>query len=202
LATDIFEPFKLDNYTFGDCSVRAYDRRDTATYPDDFLLQLYRAMKASGTLSVTFCGMTDLSAPAICAYLSTRSPLLLMFADDTVIGFSFPAFWVGSKSAEQSMCIGYTAFKQAWGMPELAVCMMLTAIYYFSEFNLRSICGQRYAFNHLTAKFLQQFGVRETGYLPDFLLYDGKLVECRLSNLSRSDFEQYVSRTLLECANP
>jgi hypothetical protein len=124
-----------------------------------------------------------------------------MFADDTVIGLSFPAFWIGSKDkdSERSMIMGYTSFRQAYRTPELVVCMMLTGIYYFNEFDLLSISGQRFAFNRLSPRFLAQFGVRDTGYIPDFLMHNGKLVDCYLSNLSRADFERYVTLTMLEC---
>ena len=206
--SELFELFKAADYHFGSCSVRVYDRK---LGPDDFLLQLYRS--SLPRLASTFCGMTDLSSAAICAYLSTRSPLLLACADNPgmpggleVIGYSFPTIWAGPRMGSidpdpgRSMFLGYTFFKPWWGKPEISVCMMLTGIYYFHEFGLLSIGGQRLECNRLTSKFLSQFGVVDTGYIPDFLMHGGKMVKCCLSSLSRSDFESYVRHTLSECS--
>jgi hypothetical protein len=141
VSSELFEEFKSQGYRFGHCSVKVYDRNDLATYADDFLLQLYRATRP--VLAQTFCGMTDLSAPAICAYLSTRNPLLLMCVDNPttksfdVIGYSFSTIWAGNKDSGRSMLMGYCCTsKPHYGSPELVVCMMLTGIYYFREFDL------------------------------------------------------------------
>ena len=77
---------------------------------------------------------------------------------------------------------------------------MLVGIYFFHEFDLAALNGQSLPSNQLTRKFLRQFGVRDTGVIPKFLLHEGRLVDCKLSSLSRSDFESYVARTLAECA--
>jgi len=212
-VSEIFQAFADGKFRFGACSVRVYDRRDTATFPDDFLLQLYRAMKSSGTLAITFCGMADLSASAICAYLSTRSPLLLMCVDKLdnqggfeVIGFSFPTVWAGPAQGRidpdpgRSMLMGYTCFKQWYRTPETVVSMMLTGIYYFHTFNLLNIQGQSYPYNRLTRKFLAQFGTKDVGILPKFLFDGAKMIDSVQSCLDRSDFESYVRRTLAECS--
>lgn len=210
-ASELFELFKSNGYRFGACSVRAYDRFDTVTYADDFLIQLYRASKR--TLAITFCGMSDLSAPAICAYLAARSPLLLMCVDNPdgqdgfeVIGYSFPTIWSGPPTHKidpdpgRSMFLGYTGFRQWYGRPELTVCMMLSGIFYFHIYNLINIQGQRYAENRLTKRFLTQFGVRDTGVLPKFL-FDGKQMrDAVLSCLDREDFTAYVSKAVLSCS--
>ena len=221
VQSEIFDLFRQDQYRFGNCFVRPYDRKDTATFGTTFLHELYDSALASapsrpfGILEESLCGFSDLSADAVCAYLHTRNPLLLMCTDnpgaDTadefdVIGFVFPAITVGtpwtapSIDAQRSMLWGYTIFRPSWGTPEAVVCTMLAGIYFFHEYNLLSISGQYLPYNRLTSKFLAQFGTRDTGYIPDFLMIDGKLTDCRLCSLARSDFESYVRRTLVECA--
>jgi hypothetical protein len=213
-VSELFELFKPD-YRLGNCSVRVYDRRVTDIWGTNFLHQLYTRCLASapsreyGILDTTFCGMADTSADAICAYLHTRSPLLIMCADKTdkefdVIGFSFPTIWAGimpgaycSFPIQRSMFMGYGAFRQWWGTPELTICMMLTGIYYFHVYEPLVILGQRYRFNHLTARFLSQFGTHDVGTIPKLLLLNGKLEDCTISAIDRDTFENYVRKTLI-----
>ena len=194
-------------YRFGNCSVRVYDKFANApslSYLYDRCL-LSAPNRTFGVLPESFCGMTDLSRDAVCAYLHGRIPLLLMIAGNDVIGFSFPTIWAGVKQGTispdpgRSMFMGYVIFRPYWSQPESVVAMMLTGIYYFHTYNLLSIHGQRYPWNHLTAKFLKQFGVRDTGIIPDFILSGNRLVDCITSSLSRADFESYVTRTIAGC---
>jgi hypothetical protein len=209
--SELFNLFAND-YRFGNCFVRVYDRRDSVLFGDDFLLQLYRQTKS--TLSATFCGMTDLTAPTICAYLNSRNPLLLMCVDEPkdpkgfeVIGYSFPTIWAGpvmgriSPDPGRSMLMGYSCLPAWYRSPEFVVGMMLTGIYYFNEFNVLSIHGQSYTFNHLSRKFLAQFGTKVVGLLPDFL-FDGKRMTASVQScLTRTDFERYVKRTMEGCSD-
>lgn len=208
--SEIFDLFASDAYRFGHCSVFPYNRQDTLTFSDDFLLQLYRASKP--TLSSTFCGMADTSAPAICAYLSTRSPLLLMCVDDdstqgfTVVGYAFPTIIAGPRQGSlspdpgRSMLIGYAIMPAYYRAPEAVVCMMLMGVYFFNEFNLHTLQGQSLPSNHLTRKFLSQFGTRDVGILPKFLFDGQSMVDSHQSSLSRLDFESYCTKVLLNCA--
>jgi hypothetical protein len=208
--SDLFKIFADDGYRFGSCFVRPYDRRQPELFGDDFLLQLYRQSKS--TLKSTFCGMSDLSAPTVCAYLSTRNPLLLMCVDEPsdpkgfeVIGYSFPSVWSGPRmnvinpDPGRTMFMGYSCSPSWYRSPEFVVATMLTGIYYFHTFNLLSIQGQSYPSNHLTRKFLAQFGTREVGTIPDFL-FDGKqMLPSVQSYLGREEFERYVASVLSEC---
>ena len=219
--SEIFQTFADGKFHFGACSVRVYDRRDVTTYGTDFLHKLYDASLASapsrpyGILEEALCGFTDLTADAVCAYLHTRSPLLLMCVDKSdaqggfeVIGFSFPTIWAGPAQGKidpdpgRSMLMGYVIFRSAWRSPEAVVCMMLTGIYYFHQFNLLNIQGQRLPWNHLTAKFLAQFGTRDVGVLPKFLFDGKKMVDSIQSCLDRTLFEDYVRKVLAECSKP
>ena len=217
--SEIFDLFANEAYRFGRCSVLVYDRKDAATFTDDLLLQLYRATKSSRSLYRTFCGMADLSAPAICAYLASRSPLLLMCVDNdpadengcpiggfTVIGYAFPTIFVGPRKGTispdpgRSMFAGYSVFKQWYRSPELVVCMMLAMIYYFNKFGLVNIQAQSYTWNRKSIEFMAQFGMRDIGIVPS-LLFDGKqLLDSHQSCLDRDVFEDYVRRVLLDCA--
>ena len=211
----LFAALRDDQYRIGNCSIRVYDRRDTKTYGTNFLHYLYDQCLSSaphrpwGVLPEAFCGMSDMSADSICSYLASRSPLLLYCVDRAdnpaifdVIGFAYPTIWCGESkllnpTAERSLFIGYTGFRQWWGSPELEICTMLMGVYFFAEFNLLSINGQRYLNNHLSAKYLTRFGVRDTGYAASFINQNGKLVDCWLSALKREDFERVVEKKLM-----
>lgn len=209
--SEIFELFAQENFRFGHCFVRVYDKRQTDIFPDDFLFLLWRAAKPR--LASTFCGMADLSASTICAYLNTRRPLLLMCVDDParpsgfdVIGFSFltiisgPPMGALDPDPGRSAFLGYTFFKPWWGKPEITVTAMLMGIYFFHQFNLLTLQGQSYPANQLTRKFLAQFGTETIGVIPKFL-FDGKrMLDSVMSCLYRSDLEAYAERTLLECS--
>jgi hypothetical protein len=202
----ILAPFRDQlGWKIGACSVRPYNRTETQVYGTNYLHHLYSETANSGrhVLSSSFCGMPDLSADAVCAYLHSRSPLLLMCmdtADDPnvfdVVGYSYPTVWCGTKETERSILFGYSIFKRVWGTPEASVLGMLTTAYYFLTFDLVAMHGQRYPWNHLTGKYTGQFGTRDVGVLPRFLLHKGKLVDCVLSSLLREDFEKYAQEQL------
>lgn len=206
----VFDIFASNAYRLGHCSVVPYNRHDSLTFSDDFLLKLYRQSKP--TLASTFCGMTDLSASSICAYLSTRSPLLLMCVDDdtdagfTVIGYSFPTIIAGPRQGSvspdpgRSMMLGYTFFREYYRTPEIVVGMMLAGIYFFNEFNLLTLQGQSIPGNHLTRKFLAQFGTRDVGVLPKFLFNGREMLDSYQSCLDRDVFAEYCRQVLLDCS--
>ncbi len=205
-------------YRFGNCSVRVYDRTNVDLYGRELLRDMYMGCLSAapnrplGILPEAFCGMTDLSCDAISAYLAGRNPVLLMCVDNPllstgfdVIGFSFPTIWAGVKQGTvdpdpgRSMFMGYVIFRPYWAQPESVVSMMLTGVYYFHTYNLLSINGQRYPWNHLTAKFLSQFGTRDTGIIPNFIVSGNRVVDCVVSSLARADFETYVTKTIAGC---
>lgn len=224
--SDLFKLFADTGYRFGACSIRVYNRHETAVYGANFLHKLYdmcldaAPSRTYGILPELFCGFTDLSFDAVAAYLHSRSPLLLMCVDAEsdadypanpnsfdVIGFSFPTLWSGPAmnstipDCGRVMFMGYMFGRPWWRTPESVVCMMLNAIYYFHQFNLLNLQGQSFPWNHLTRKFLAQFGTKTIGVIPKFL-FDGKrMVDSVQSVITREDFEEYVQRALGECSS-
>lgn len=216
MSDSILSILKLDGWRFGNCTVRVYDRRRTDIWGDHFLERLYDFCRLSKILTNLFCGMVDLSSDAICAYLHTRSPLLIMCVDGNsggpvdfdIAGFAFPTISIGGllipnpaggppARGEASVVAGYGYFRPYWGTPESVVLGMLTLAYFFENHNLTAIHGQSYSWNGLTAKFTSQFGVKRVGVIPRFLqTQDGSLVDCVLSTVLREEFEEYVRNVI------
>jgi hypothetical protein len=113
------------------------------------------------------------------------------------MGFAFPVVMCGKQAPEMSAFCGYGFFRSAWGTPELPVAAMLGLAYLFQEFNIKAIHGTRFEDNTLTAKFVEQFGFKQVGRIPDYQLKDGKLVPAIVSTLLREDFERYVEEFLV-----
>jgi len=223
-VSDILSIFKADGWRFGNCTVRVYDRRQPDFWGEHFLERLYDQCKQSNILKDLFCGMIDLSSDAICSYLHTLNPILVMCVDSedpahdrnkvfTTAGFAFPTMKLGGfplpnplnlappPRSESSMVLGYGYMKPWWGTPEAVVLGMLTLAYFFENHNLTAIHGQRYFWNALTAKFTSQFGVKDTGYIPRFLQTpEGKLADCCISTVILEDFESYVQGVFRELA--
>jgi len=217
----ILDVFKQDGWRFGYCSVIVYDRHREDIFGRHFLRDLYDGSAAAGILGDLFCGMTDLSADAICGYLSTRNPLLILAVDRDyadgraweTAGFAFPTVMVGGRlvpsvatgepprQTEKSILIGYGFLREWWGKPEITVLAMLMSAYFFVTQNLVALHGQSYPWNRLTSKFIRKFGAYESGRIPKFLdTRDGVLVDSVVSTLMREDFESYVRKTLLQIA--
>lgn len=201
-------PFQEMQWRIANCFVRVYDRKQVDVYGDNFLHYLYQQTVDSGpnVLSTTFCGVRDLTADAICAYLHTRQPLLLLCMDSDndparfdAVGYLFPTVWFGIKGeTERSGLIGYCFFHSVWGTPQASVLGMLALAYMFLNYDLVAIHGQSAVWNQLSHKFVEQFGVRETGILPRTLpRSDGQLEDCRWSTVLREDFEKYAREQLL-----
>ena len=213
VSDSILSVFKSDDYTLGACSVRVYDRSRRDIYGDNFLYKLWcdtlNSSHPPGTSDVlkrVFCGMDDVSSDAICAYLHSRIPLLLLCVNYPspkpfdVIGYVFPSVYLGTPKTERALLAGYCFFKPWWGTPESTVLGMLSIGYLFHELNLQALHGQRYATNVLTARYMNQFGSRDVGRIPKFIVSEGKLQDCIVSTLLREDFEAYCERQLLSLA--
>lgn len=204
----ILTPFQEMQWRIGDVFVRVYDRKQVDVFGTNFLHYLYQQTADSGphVLASAFCGMRDLTADAICSYLHTRQPLLLMCSDsangdDTkfdVLGYCYPTVWFGVKGeTERSILLGYCYFQSAWGTPQASVLGMLSAAYMFLTYDLVAIHGQSFEWNDLTHKFTGQYGARRTGVLPRTLPNaKGELVDCQWSTVLREDFEKYATEQL------
>jgi RimJ/RimL family protein N-acetyltransferase len=218
---DVLAALKADNYRMGSCRIIEYDPQRVDVFGPHFLYDnLYRQCLESrpgskwGILPDACCGMRNLLADAICAYWSTRKIVVCAVDDPTepcgfkTAGMGYATIFVGSQPGtpdpcERAMVGAYVFFKPFWGTPEIRVLSMLGLAYFFTTYNLTAIHGQRYSTNALTARFMSQFGFRDTGLLPRFLGHvDGTIRDCALSTLLREDFVKYVMEQLLTLAPP
>lgn len=201
---------KEDGYRFGDCQCIRYSQ-NSPIFSEGYLSFIYRKMRLSGSrrgnrfgmLERLFCGMTDLSHDKITAYLGER-PLMIMgvWRADRFIpkGICFPTTFITAVKAEnpqRSILAGYGFFQEAWGKEETPLLAMLGIAYLFQEFGVTSLLGMRYATNDLTARFMDQYGFRDTGYIRNFLGRGDHLVDGVVSALEREDFERYIEGVLM-----
>ena len=221
----ILEAFKEDEYRLGDLQVRMYTPQTRDQWPIDFLGQLYFKLlgdrygnrpNGTGILEVLFCGMSDLSYPAIVGYIANR-PLVVLGVWEPIefeegygpvlptdpthtfreAGFAFPVTLTG-EAPDRSGFFGYGIFREFWGNPMMEPLVMLGLAAIFSEFKLEAVHGLRYAQNDLTARYVRRYGFRDNGTIPAYMLRKGKLVSAVSSTLMREDFERYVENALVE----
>lgn len=197
----ILDSIKSDNYKIGNLQAILY-RRGDLTFREDLLAWLYFEMKGSGqyskrsdgmgVLPVLFCGMADLSFPAIVAYLSTIQLVVVgTWIDDKfkVGGVCFPTTTIG-KGQERALIAGYGFLREMWGTDEQELLTVLGIAFLFGESNALALHGVRYSSNVLTARYMARFGFEDKGTLPYFLERRGKLVDATLSTLTRVRFEE------------
>lgn len=210
---------KADGYRYGDMQVIIYDRRDATIFKPGFLGELYFMLKGdrynrrgegSGILETLFCGMTDLSYDSIVphfaghplAVMGVWNPVLDEATNETVdkfdvAGVAFPVTMLGR--GDQKACFaGYGFLPKYWGTSEQETLTILGLALLFSELDVLSIHGIRYADNDLTARFMARFGFVDTGTLPRYMLRKGKLVEAVTSTLSVEAFEAHLAHRALE----
>jgi len=203
------------DFRWGDVQALKYDPSNPA-FTQPFLYRLWDRTRLSGrsklgSLPALFCGMTNLSADAICSYLSQR-PICVVgewrkhtfltapepeMVDQPYfheLGFCLPATITTTASTPdnpQNSCMaGYAMFRDAWGTPTQTVCAYLGLAWLFHTFQLAAIHGQRYTDNIHTARFMAKFGFKDCGTAPYMLLKEqgGPLVPMTLSVLLRSEF--------------
>lgn len=197
----ILDLFKDENYTFSDCQIVRYDRTRTEMFPEGYLTLLYQKTRAGrhpdrkgvGSLQEAFCGMIDLSHDNVTAYLSTRNPLLILGvwvkSEFRPAGYAFFPALKGERSTRFAFG-AYTFFKEWWGTPQITILSMLGLAYFFREFGLHALIGERYATNDRTARFMRQFGFHDCGILQRYLIRDNRLVAGVLSECLSEDFER------------
>jgi hypothetical protein len=223
---DPIQHFADIDFRWGDVQAIKYDATKTEIFPAPYLFHLYERTRKSGrakmgSLPVLFCGMLNLSADAICAYLSQRPVCVVgewrkhtfMTAKDPDdvdkpyfhdLGFCFPSVNPTVTQASnvynpQNSCMaGYTFFQDAWKTPQQTICMYLGLAWLFHTFQLAAMHGQRYADNHLTARFTRRFGFKDVGTASHMLLREQgqPLVPMTLSTLLRSDFVDLTRQVL------
>lgn len=210
---DVLNLLRDENYQWGRCVVLNYDRTRLDIFPEGYLSKLYWLTKASGrrakmgTLPDSFCSMSDLSHDNVTAYLSTRNPLLILSVVNEKGGFD-PAGYAffpvvkGTKPGEKFAFGAYSFFSDWWGRPEITTLAMLGMGYFFREFGLSALLGERYATNDRTARFMRQFGFRDIGTISRYLMRDGRLVPGVVSECLVEDFERaaedILNRLLVE----
>lgn len=212
---DPIQYFSEHDFRWGDCQAIKYDPANPI-FEQPYLYHLWDRTRRSGrakmgALPMLFCGMTNLSCDVISAYLTQRAVCVVgewrvyTYLDapepDDVgkpyfhdLGFCFPAAITVTASTNdnpQNSCMaGYTFFQDAWKTPQQTICMFLGLAWLFHTFTLAAMHGQRYADNHLTARFTRKFGFKDVGTASHMLLREpgGVLLPMTLSTLLRSDF--------------
>jgi len=217
---DVLAALNADDYRIGDLQVIPYGSKEKYyedCFPENFISVLYQWMKEDHVLPRTFCGMTNLTHDAIVGYLLNHRPLLIpgIWQTDAPgdpprfmpYGMSWVTTWIGvppSAPGPRSALAAYTFFRRAWGQPEAEVLGMLGLARLFYTYKLHNIYGERSVTNALTAKFMNKYGTRDLGIVPEFLLErrNGTLVftDCVISMLSRKDFTLYVEKQFASLA--
>ncbi len=183
-----------------------------------------------GALPILFCGSVNLGPDAICAYLSQRAVCVVgewrsgevtaRLTDSEnpqvefdagperfhPLGYCFPSHPVTTSplsltgQPSNSLFAGYTFFSECWRTPAQHVLMYLGLAWLFSTFSLAAIHGTRYSDNHLTARWTRQFGFRDCGTLPYYMLREpgGPLVSATFAVLEREEFERRLRGVLEE----
>jgi hypothetical protein len=206
----ILDVFRADSYRLGDVQVIPYDRKRVDVFGTNYLHYLYGQCLSSqpkspyGILPNLFCGCADLSADAICSYLSNKKVLLMCIhtspTEFTPAGFAWITELIQSPS-DNSAFAAFCFFRDWWGTPESVVLGMLTISYLFVEYRLTAVLGQRYAHNEPAARYMRVYGAKDCGTVPYLLrTHKGGLEPCTVSALLRTDFESYCRSELLKLA--
>jgi hypothetical protein len=207
-TVDVLGALKEDAYRWGDLQCIRYDKTNKELFSDDYLGTLYnrcresRRRSGNGILDQLFGGNPASDFPSIVTYLAQRPVLLILgkWVDGKFheLGFAFPTVSLGTQSTEKSLVAGYGFFKDAWSTEDQRIVTILGLAYFFKEFELKAIIGNRHKENVLTAKFMAKFGFKDCGEIPCFQLQGTKLVPLVISALLREDFEEHVKQFLIE----
>lgn len=194
----ILSEFKALNYRLDDLQAVRYSRNDPL-FRDGYLGFLYAGLgegRRNGfrrsNLQMAFTGMTDLSFDAIVSYLA-KQPLIILGKWEGQEFRTAGVCWPNLLTGEHKTGFGsYAALRWAWGTVDEEILAMLGIAALFEEFSLIQLHGQRYADNHLTARFMARFGFKDvTGQVPRLLARAGREEPYPgiISSLSREDFE-------------
>ena len=204
-TVDVLSALQEDHYKWGDLQCMRYVKSE---FPDDYLGTIHnrcresRRRSGNGILDQLFGGNPASDFNSIVTYLAQRPVLLILgrWIDDKFheLGFAFPTVSVGTANTEKSLIAGYGFFREVWGTEDQQILAMLGLAYFFKEFSLSAIIGNRYQENVLTAKFMARFGFKDCGEVPRFQLQGTKLVPMVVSALLREDFEEYVKQFLID----
>lgn len=219
---------KNATYQIGALAVIPYDPNRPDIFPQPFLYNVYEKTRLSGrshlgSLPSLFCGMSNLTPDAICAYLAQQrvaivgewrsnptpidplDPLPDDFDEHMApyfhpLGYVFPTTFIRSADGLSNACFaGYCFFQEAWRTYQQRILTYLGIAYLFCEFHLVSLHGIRYHDNKLTARWMEQFGFRDIGTIPNFLTErgGGSLVAATFSTLPKAEFEEQLRQVFL-----
>ena len=212
---DALERIRDLGYRWGDQQAILYDPARVDVFPGLYLSNLWHDCKNSGRrrsgngiLEPLFCGMARIDHDAIIAYLTTRKLYILgewrqriIKADEPPrvdfipLGFCFLTTGCQGKSGNSAFG-AYAFFESAWRTPQQIVLTHLGIAALICEENLLSLHGIRYSDNHLTARWMAQFGFRDIGVIPNYMIRysTGELTDATISTLNRETFEALLGR--------
>jgi len=199
-------------YRWGDCQAIEYSSTRPDVFPShsgSYLLDLYERCRTSGRaklgiLEPLFCGMKDLSAEAIVAFLHVHKIVVLGEWRPTAthprfhpLGFCFLTALCEGKTTRAGFG-AYAFFSEAWRTDQQIVLTWLGIAHLFFEGKLCALHGTRYADNHLTARWMAKFGFKDAGTLENHMIRysTGELTAATISTLVRADFEARLSAAL------
>ena len=202
---DILDELRSEGYRIGDFQALKYDR-NASIFGESYMSDLYFALGEGrrskfrrDNLKPLFCGMNDLSLPAIIAYWNTQKLIILGKWEGDVFrtgGVCWSHVTVGTK--RKSAFGAYGFLRWTWGTDDIEVLGWLGLAALFESVD--RINGQRYADNHLTARFMERFGFRDCGVVPELLARGDDLVDCIISSCSRDVFSALLEQKIVDAA--
>lgn len=202
----VLDYLKAENYRIGDLQAIAYDRNNPL-FGETYLPDLYIGLGAGrrpkwsrNNLRMLFCGFSDLSLPAIVAYLASQKLVIIGQWEENrwrTGGICWPTAVMGSK--EKSAFGGYGFLRWSWGTENQEWMGWLGLAYLFNETGggLVQLHGQRYESNQLTANFMERFGFKDIGVVPKLIARDDILENGVISTVSRETFENKLAEKIV-----
>ena len=227
-ACDLSDPIGLattGEFRWGNLQAILYDPHRADIFQQPFLYSLYESTRSSGQrhplpldltnhatlglLPTLFCGMTNLGPDAVTSYLAQRAVCVLGEWRGEVfspLGYCFPssAPIISPQSLtsvpSNSVFAGYTIFSEVWRKPQQLILSYLGLAWLFHTFKLAVLHGSRVPANHLTRRWVEQFGFRDCGTMPCAMAGEpgGSLVPGVFSALLRADFEARLREVLVK----
>jgi hypothetical protein len=226
---DPIQLLKDTDYRWGNLQAIRYDPARTDLFPGpSFLLWLWEQCRNAGggklgplgILPALFCGVRDLSCENIIGLLR-KNPLFILgewrprirlatMTEDGIefrpLGFCFPvgdpllASTPLQPANRNALFAGYAFFDTAWRTRQQRVLTWLGISALFGEFRTAAIHGVRFHDNHLTKRWMTQFGFTDVGTIPHYLYNhsSGDLTAGVVSTLTRSHFSALLSEILTQ----
>lgn len=203
------------SYRWGDCQAVQFDPSRQDVFPGLYLSNLWHDCRNSGRakmgiLEPSFPSMVDLSHDAVISYLRTRKLTILgewrkriveldepPRTDFKPLGFCFLSSACEAKNGNSGFG-AYAFFEPAWRTDQQTVLTYLGIAFLFQEYKLVTLNGSRYPDNHLTARWMKQFGFVDTGVIRNSMVRysTGELTDATISTLDREEFAARLGRVL------